>query len=232
MHFKPFAASALLAAVLLFPNGATAGMQTFKIDAGHSGVNFKVRHFFSKVPGKFDKFTGTIKLDTANLAASSVEVSIDAKSINTGNEGRDKHLRSPDFFDAEKFPTITFKSTSVKVLSQAPGATQLQVTGDFTMKGVTKPVTLEVEFAGVGKAFGGMLAGFSAKSQVNRMDYGVSWNKAVEGTNVLGDTVDIDINVEAGEEAPAASAPAASAPKGQSSAPKASAPRSTAKSAG
>jgi len=214
MHSKLLALAAFSAAALLTPSVSRADMATYKIDSVHSGVNFKVRHFFSKVPGNFNKFTGTISLDEKNLAASSVDVTIDTASISTGNADRDGHLRTPDFFDAAKFPAITFKSTSVKVISQAPGATHLQVTGDFTMKGVTKSVILEVDLAGTGKGpRNTMLAGFSAKATINRQDFGVSYGKGA-----VGDDVEIDIEIEAFHEMPAESAPA--------SAPKSSAPKS------
>jgi polyisoprenoid-binding protein YceI len=219
MHSKPLALALLSAGALLIPSASRADMATFKIDSVHSGVNFKVRHFFSKVPGKFSKFEGTIRLDEKNLAASGVEVTLDAKSVDTGNKGREEHLNGPDFFDTAKFPSITFKSTSVKVISQAPGATHLQVTGDFTMKGVTKSVILEVDLLGTGKGpRNTMLAGFSAKTTINRQDFGVSYGKGA-----VGDDVEIEIEIEAFHEMPPESAPA-SAPK--SSAPKASAPKS------
>ncbi len=221
MHSKLLAVAAFSAVALFTPSISRANMATYKIDSVHSGVNFKVRHFFSKVPGKFSKFEGTIRLDEQNLAASGVEVTIDAKSVDTGNKGRDEHLNSPDFFDTAKFPSITFKSTSVKVISQAPGATHLQVTGDFTMKGVTKSVVLEVDLAGVGKGpRNTMLAGFSAWTKLNRHDFGVSYGKGA-----VGDDVEIEIEIEAFHEMPAESAPA-SAPK--SSAPKKSAAKSAA----
>ncbi len=142
-------------------------------------------------------------LDPGNLTASSAELSIVATSISTGDAGRDKHLRSDAFFDVKKFPVITFKSTSVTVVSKTADSAKLRVTGDFTMKGVTKPVTLDAEFTGLGASFNGRVAGFSATTQLNRQDYGVSWNTAVEGTNILGDLVDIEIGVEAGEQQPA-----------------------------
>ncbi len=201
------AAGALLLAAAALPTRAQAA--DWEIDPVHSGVSFKIRHFFSKVPGKFGKFAGVINFDPKNPAAASVKVTIQAASINTDNEGRDKHLRSPDFFDAEKFAQLSFVSTGVKVVD----ATHWQVAGNLTIKGVTKPVTLEVEYTGTGAAFGGNVSGFNAKTKINRQDFGVSWNKAVEGTSILGDEVEIEINIEAGEVKPAApaSAPAGAA---------------------
>lgn len=196
------AAGALLLAAA-HPSRAQAG--AWEIDPGHSGVSFKVRHLFSKVPGKFDKFSGVIQFDPKNPAAASVKVTIQTASINTDIAKRDEHLRSPGFFDAEKFPELSFVSTGVKVVD----ATHWQVAGNLTMKGVTKPVTLEVEYTGSGPANGGSVSGFSAKTKINRQDFGVSWNTVIEGTKMLGDEVEIEINIEADyvEPKPAASAP-------------------------
>lgn len=203
---RKFLLPAALAAAALVSLPARADMGVYNIDASHSSVSFKIRHFFSKVPGKFDKFSGIIKFDPNNWAASSVDVTIDAASINTGEDGRDKHLRSDAFFDVANHPQITFHSTKV----EAVDATHLRVTGDLMMRNATKPVVLEVEYAGSGHGFGGAtLAGFNAKTRVNRLDYGVAWNKAVEGSNILGDEVEIELALEADlAPPPAVSAPA------------------------
>jgi polyisoprenoid-binding protein YceI len=167
---------------------------TWAIDPNHSEISFRVRHFVTKVPGTFKTWSGTIIADPANLSAGTVEVTIQAASLDTRHERRDTHLRSPDFFAVDSFPTITFKSTKVS----AAGA-MLSIVGDVTIRGVTKPVTLTGEYSGT---FGppnpkAQRIGFSASTKVNRLDFGVKWNRIVEGSNMLGDDVDISINVEA-----------------------------------
>jgi polyisoprenoid-binding protein YceI len=175
------------------PAAAPAG--TYEIDLAHSSVGFQVRHLFSKVPGRFTKFSGAIQFDPGKPAATQVTVEIDAASINTDNAKRDEHLRSADFFDAAQFPKITFKSTAVKLID----ATHATMTGDLTMRGVTKPVTLDVELLGHGpNGRGGLLAGFAAKGKLNRTDFGVQWNRALEGGgSLLGDEVELSLSVEA-----------------------------------
>ncbi len=170
-----------------------AAQDVYKIDPVHSEASFKVRHALAKVSGRFTKFSGTIKVDVADLSKSSVEVSIDAASINTDNEGRDKHLKGADFFDVEKFPTITFKSTSVKEVAKG----KLEVTGAFTMHGVTKTITFPITNAGTqpGMKPGTVLAGFvDGALTLNRSDYGVKY-----GIPLVGDEVAISLNIEAGK---------------------------------
>jgi polyisoprenoid-binding protein YceI len=199
-------------AILALAPAARAEKETFSFDKNHTEIGFKVRHFVSKVGGRFTKFDGTIEIDRANPAASSVNLKIEAASIETGNPAREKHLNSPDFFDTAKFPEITFKSTKIVAKSKDV----YEVTGDLTIKGVTKPVVLTVAangFAGDGQ--GGQKAGFDVTGKLNRKDFGVSWNGIVDGSAVLSDDVDLVINVEANKkkaEAPAAS-PAAPATK-------------------
>jgi len=163
-------------------------------------MGFTIRHFFSRVPGHFTKFEGTISYDTQDVTKSTVNVSIDTASINTEEPKRDAHLKSPDFFDAEKFPKITFVSSKVTAVS----ANKLKVDGTLTIRGVAKPVTLDVDILGTGPdGWGGVRSGFEAKTKINRMDYGVSWNKAIEGGGtVLSEDVDITLNVEAIRQAP------------------------------
>ena len=198
---------ALLAAVagvaiagLARPPRAAAAPESYTIDPVHSAVGFKIRHLFSRVPGRFTKFEGTITLDQADMTKSAVNVSIDAASIDTNEPKRDAHLRSDAFFDVEKHPAITFRSTGVKVVSKD----KLQVSGDLTIRGTTKPVTLDVDLLGFGPAFGGSYrGGFEARTRVNRQDFGVAWNSVVEGGGtVLGDDVDITLNVEAVRDKP------------------------------
>jgi polyisoprenoid-binding protein YceI len=167
---------------------------TYVFDKKHSTMGFQVRHLFSKVPGKFNDFAGKIQYDDANPQNSSVEVTIKAASIDTGVDMRDKDLRSANFFDVEKFPEITFKSKSVKQTGEATA----DVTGDLNMHGVTKEVVLKVELLGKGAGpQGATLSGWEAKTNVKRTDFGLTWNKMIEGTQMVGDDVDIDLRVEA-----------------------------------
>ena len=182
----------LLAALALAALPALA-QDAYKIDAVHSEVSFKIRHLLAKTSGRFTKFSGTIKVDPADVSKSSVEVSIEAASVNTDNEGRDKHLKGADFFDVEKYPTITFKSTSVKEVAKG----KLEVTGDFTLRGVTKRITFPITNAGTqpGMKPGSVIAGFiDGALTINRNDYGIKY-----GPGVLGDEVAISLNVEAGK---------------------------------
>ncbi|HET7903431.1 MAG TPA: YceI family protein [Candidatus Eisenbacteria bacterium] len=185
-------ATLLVAGALAVAGAAQAALWT--IDTSHSSVGFSVRHIFSKVPGTFDKFSGTIDYDPAKPEAASVKVEIEAASINTKNERRDNHLRSADFFEVEKYPTLSFQST--KVVKGAGNA--LTVEGNLTMKGVTKPVTLAVTFLGATDPQPGARSGFEATTTVNRKDYGILWNRPLEaGGMLLSDDVTITILIEA-----------------------------------
>ena len=174
---------------------------TWTVDPSHSGVGFGIRHMVSQVHGRFKDFTGTSNMDPKNMANSSVEFHIKAASIDTDNADRDKHLRTADFFDVEKYPEITFKSDSVK----PAGKDKYNVTGTLTMHGVSKKVTLPVTFLGEGKdPWGGTRAGFETETTLDRKDYGIVWNKAIDNGGVLlGDDVRVDINLETKKEAPA-----------------------------
>ena len=185
--------------------------EVFTIDKGHSSATFKVRHMMANFTGRFTDFAGTINIDRAKPAASSVEFTIQAASIDTDSEGRDKHLKSADFFDVEKFPTITFKSTEIKPSGKKD---VYDVTGDFTMHGVTKRITLPVTALGFGKNGRGMpVAGFEIETTLNRKDYGIVWNRNIdEGGILLGDDVKIAVNIEAIAR-PVEAAPAAPATK-------------------
>jgi len=195
------------AAVVLCAVSAPAALaaDTYTFDVAHSNVGFSIRHFFSKVPGHFTQYEGTILYDTQDLSKSAVNVTIDTASINTGVDKRDTHLKSPDFFDVEKFPKITFASNKVT----PAGAGKAKVEGMLTIRGVGKPVTLDVDLLGSGPdGWGGIRAGFEARTRINRQDYGVAWNKLVEGGgSVLGDDVEITLNVEAIKQAPKAAEP-------------------------
>jgi polyisoprenoid-binding protein YceI len=183
---------------------ALAAEDVYTIDPAHSNVQFRIRHLMSKVTGSYTKFSGDIRLDRANLAKGSVTLDIDAASIDTDNEKRDGHLKSADFFDVEKNPKITFKSTKVTVDPKDPN--KLTVAGDLTMHGVTKPVTLDVAVQGFMKdPWGNERAGFDVSGKLNRKDFGVVWNKTLdEGGTLLGDDVEILIAIEAVKEVPQA----------------------------
>ena len=177
---------------------AAAEVAVYKVDRDHSGVSFTIRHFVTNVPGRFKVFDGAIKYDKQNPAASTVSFTIQAASIDTDNADRDNHLRGADFFDVQKFPTITFSSTSVKPVD----ADTLEVTGDLTMHGVTKKVTVPVEVLGSMKTPRGEKAGFETTFKVDRKEYGITWNRALDaGGAVLGDDVKITIAVEADRQA-------------------------------
>lgn len=168
---------------------------TYDIDASHSSVGFKIRHFASKVRGSFEKFQGTLIVDEAKLENSSAKIVIEAASINTAHAKRDGHLRSADFFDVEHFATITFESKKVTDVTEAG----FKLLGDLTLRGVTKPVVLTVEKNGSAKDFvGETRLGFSATTRINRKDFNVLWNKTFDhGGVMLGDEVDIQIEIEA-----------------------------------
>lgn len=171
-----------------------AAVQTFAVDQNHSDVSFRIRHFVTKVRGNFNTFAGTITMDTAKPENSAVDFTVDAASIDTRNENRDKHLRSPDFFEVDKNPTITFKSTRIKSL----GGDRYEVTGPFTLRGVTKEITVPVSFLGIAKdSKGNANAGFESTFTINRKDYGVNWNAPMDQGFMLSDEVDITISVEA-----------------------------------
>ena len=184
----------LTLAVLI--SAAAFAADSFVIDKNHSEAIFQVRHMVSRVSGRFDDFGGTINVDRANPSVSSVEFTIKAPSIDTGVADRDKHLRSADFFDAEKYPEITFKSTAIKPSGRKD---VYDVTGTFTMRGVTKTITLPVEFLGFIKdPRGNERAGFSTHTTLNRKDYGINWNRALDnGGTLLSDDVDVTVNIEA-----------------------------------
>jgi polyisoprenoid-binding protein YceI len=187
-----------LAAVLAASPAFAA--ETFVIDKGHSEVGFQIRHMMSKVRGRFNEFEGRIVADRARPEASSVELTIQATSIDTANPNRDKDLRGADFFDVEKHPTITFKSTRIT----PKGKDSYDVTGTLTMRRVSKEVTLPVTFLGFMKNMRGVeAAGFETAVTLNRKDFGITWNRALDAGGVLlGDEVYVSINLETRKEAP------------------------------
>ncbi len=187
-----FALGLMVCATLAAPAVAA----TFTIDRAHSGVGFKVKHLMvSNVRGSFNDFAGTVVYDPADPKSWQVEATIQATSIDTGDSKRDDHLRSADFFDVATHPTLTFKSTGVTANKDG---TYL-LTGDLTMHGVTKPVTLNLEANGMIKdPWGTTKAGFTATGKLNRTDFGLTWNKALEtGGVVVGEEITLMLEVEA-----------------------------------
>jgi len=183
------------AVALGLPALAAAEATTYEIDPAHSTSTFAVKHLVvSTVRGGFGKTAGTIHIDDKDLSKSNVEATIDVNTIDTRVEDRDKHLKSPDFFDAAKYPTITFKSTKV----QKAGGDKLKVTGDLTIKDRTKPITLDVTYSRpVTGMKGETRRAFSATGKLNRKDYGLTWSKTVEAGPVVGDQIQLAIDIEA-----------------------------------
>ena len=194
-----FRAVAATFALALFAAVAAAAPVTYNLDKAHTEVGFEVRHFFSKVHGRFTDFDGTIVFDEANPKNISVNATAQAKSVTTNNDRRDADLRSSNFFAADSFPGISFKSTSVT----PAGKNKYKITGDFTLRGVTRPVTFDGEFlgaaaVGVGGQAWGTKAGFAATTVINRQDFGVKWNKVLDnGGTMVDDNVTIELNIEA-----------------------------------
>ncbi|MGH7725410.1 MAG: YceI family protein [Candidatus Eiseniibacteriota bacterium] len=201
---------AAVAGVLLLtgtlPSLVAAEAKTYLIDNTHTRVGFRVRHMVAQVRGEFKTVEGTIVADEADLSKGQVNVKIDAASINTNNEKRDGHLRTADFFDTANHPTITFVSKSVNI-KDGKGT----MTGDLTMRGVTKPVTLDVAIGGfMAGNRGRSVAGFGATGTINRKDFGINWNRALDhGGTLLSDEVVLEIEVEALTAAPPEPQPAA-----------------------
>lgn len=181
-------------ALLALP--ALAAAETWSIDADHSSVGFTVRHMMvSNVKGSFGTFSGTVEVDEKDIAGSKVSVTIDAASINTGVAKRDEHLRSADFFDTARYPTMTYVSKKV----EKSGKDRLKVYGDLTLRGVTRPVVLDVEgpTAAYRDPWGKTRRGASATAAINRRDFGLTWNKVIEAGGVLvGDEVKIILEME------------------------------------
>jgi polyisoprenoid-binding protein YceI len=167
----------------------------WQIDQAHSEIQFSAKHLMiSTVRGRFNSYTGTIEADEQNPTAATVNVQIDASSLVTGDEKRDGHLRSPDFLDAEQFPYITFKSTRIEQVD----ATHGKLIGDLTIRDITKEVVLNFEYAGQAKTpWGTTSAGFNATTKINRKDWNLNWNVALEtGGWLVGDQITISIELE------------------------------------
>lgn len=189
----------LASAIVLMMSAGAASAQAkdWKIDPAHSEADFAIKHMaISTVHGSFRGVSGVIHFDPANVAKSGVDASIDVNTVNTGVDGRDKHLKSPDFFDTAKFPTMTFKSTGVTKSGDG-----YKVAGDLTLHGVTKPVVLSLETPGkeqVGMDGKSIHRGFTATTTINRKDFGLTWNGSVKsGDAVLADDIKIELDIEA-----------------------------------
>jgi polyisoprenoid-binding protein YceI len=181
-----------------------AAASTWEIDPNHTESSFVVKHLMvSNVRGQFGKTTGTIQVDDKDITKSKADITIDTSTINTRVEKRDAHLKSPDFFDVAKFPTITFKSTK---LTKGEGNT-LKAEGDLTIRGVTKPVVLNVEYTPEIVAGGKPVRGLTATTKINRKDFGLNWNKTIEAGGVMvGDDVAITVEAELHKKEPSTAA--------------------------
>lgn len=191
---RKFATAVTLTAAIAIQ--ASAATTTWKIDPAHTAAQFAVKHMMiSTVRGEFKGVTGTVIWDDQDVTKSSVDVTIDAKTVSTGEEKRDQDLRSANFFEVEKFPTMTFKSKKV----ESAGAGKLKITGDLTMHGVTKEVVLDVDgpSGAIKDPWGNTRAAANATAKLNRQDFGVKWNANMDGGGVVvGDTVNITIDME------------------------------------
>lgn len=186
----------LFPALILAFSASSALAEEYMVDPSHTVIQFTVPHLVvSKVKGRFDKFDGTFQFDEKSQKLDNVMINIQADSINTNEKDRDKHLRSPEFLDVAKFPKITFKGKKVTYESAKPK----KIDGDLTIHGITKPVTLEIEYKGaVTDPWGNRHLAFEAETKINRKDYALNWNKALEtGGFVVGDQVKIEIEGEA-----------------------------------
>jgi polyisoprenoid-binding protein YceI len=192
---KVLSSAVLLATGILFASLASA--EEYAIDKAHSSVGFTAKHLMvSKTSGVFKDYDGIVKFDPNDLAGSKIEVTVKAASIDTRNDQRDGHLKSPDFLDVEKFPTISFATKSI-----AKEGDKYNLTGDLTIKGVTKEITVPAEISGpVNSPFGGTVLGIVSTFKINRQDYGVNFNKTMDnGGLVVSDDVNIDVVIEAGK---------------------------------
>ncbi len=191
----------LPAATVLISAGAwsaapDASAATWKLDKSHTSVTFGIRHFLTTVKGNFSTFDGSIEFDPANPEKLKVSGWVDAASIDTDNEKRDKHLRSEDFFDVEKFPKITFEGEKLTDVNASKTSGKLH--GTLTMHGVSKPVVIDVKWLGtIGDGYGGTKGGLSGTTTINRKDFGITWNKTLDaGGLMLGEEVEVELSVE------------------------------------
>jgi polyisoprenoid-binding protein YceI len=182
----------LLVLITAFTVGLNAEPVVYKIDSVHSGISFKIRHFINKVPGTFAEFSGEIHYDKENPGASKAIATVGVKSVDTRNADRDGHLQNEDFFNSSLFPEISFTSTEWT----ATGENTFTVTGDLTIKDITKPVTLEVIYLGEMEGRGAIRSGWEGKATIKRSEWGMTY-----GTPAVGDEVEIELNIQAHREA-------------------------------
>jgi polyisoprenoid-binding protein YceI len=185
----------ILATALIILSFGVFAQSRWSVDPVHSNVKFAVSHLvISEVDGSFKSFTGSIASKSSDFTGSDIQFSMDVNSINTDNDMRDKHLKSDDFFNAEKYPKMTFQSTSFRKIS----GNKYQLLGKLTIRDVTKPVTFDVTFGGTAKdGYGNTKAGFRATTTINRLEYGLKWNSLTEaGGAVVGSDVTINLNLE------------------------------------
>lgn len=188
-QFRSLSVGALLLCTITL-----ARAETFRIDPAQSVISFKVRHIFGSVNGKFRQFSGTIELDRDHPQQSSVNATIQVRSIETGIAKRDEHMKTAEFFDVAKFPEITFKSRSVKRTGKESG----EVVGEFTMHGVTRTIPLQVAFLGFGKGKAGETTRWRVTTApLKRSDYGLRWSPTVEKTSMIGEEVSVLMEIEA-----------------------------------
>jgi len=196
MYQRTIVKAGMLCAVLLagWPAGAGAEMARWELDPDHSIIEFRVAHMVvSKTAGRFMTYSGVVEMDAEAQQFKTIEATINTGSVNTNHEKRDAHLRSADFFDVEKFPTMTYKMKSYKKVGEG-----YQAVGDLTLHGVTKEITLTGTFNGMSKdPWGNTRAGFTGEGKVNRKDFGMVWNKTLDsGGFVVGDEVNIRLDIE------------------------------------
>jgi polyisoprenoid-binding protein YceI len=186
----------LVALVLVLSLEGVSQAKSYKVDGSHTSVTFSVRHLFTSVRGRFDQFDGKIAFDPEAPGKTVISGSIQTASINTNLADRDKHLRSSDFFDVEKYPTMTFKSTGVRDIDLKTRTAKIE--GEITIRGVTRPIVLDAAYLGNGKdPWGKERAGFSASTTIDRKDFGLAWNKILEtGAVLVGEEVAIQLDVE------------------------------------
>jgi len=185
--------AAALVAILAVPS--PAAVTTWQIDPAHTAAGFSVKHMMiATVRGQFKGVTGSVNWDDQDISKSSVDVTIDANTVDTGEPKRDADLKSANFFDVAHYPTITFKSAKIEKISAA----KMKVTGDLTIRGITKPVVLDVEgpSGAIKDPYGNTRVALNATTTINRMDYGVKWNAKLDGGVVVGDDVNINIDLE------------------------------------
>lgn len=184
------------------PAVSQLGAAVYDIDPGHSEISFRIRHLVSKISGRFTGFSGIIEFEPGKPLSLKAEATISAESVSTGNGKRDEHLKSADFFNVAKFPLLTFKSTGMKSLPKEKE--RIQMTGDLTLLGTTKPVTLDVVFNGMAvDPSSATRAGFTAKGTINRKDFGMNYNVSTDKGVVIGDEVELLLEVQAVERKPA-----------------------------